>query len=241
MSSTNDTHQHLYVQAQPKSILKKSPSPKFLDSSMSSDNNQHNTKILSSISENEKNGIDPSTLNNNNHTCVLDDNQSITMDNSTLSFLETPINQLPMISHENLYQYKIDPRLIGKNPPNESPRSSSEGEHEHQQYRHNQQRMKIKSKKNHYRSLVVDGTLSSSDSSSDNNNDERKAKRTMIESKTTSIHSNKSRSKDMQLDEFMRKYQQQGGIPIPPIKEYRIHDQLTPRDLFNNNGKNNHE
>jgi hypothetical protein len=45
----------------------------------------------------------------------------------------------------------------------------------------------------------------------------------MVPSKITSIRPNKHRPKDMQLDEFMRKYQQQGGIHLP-TKE----DQLKP-------------
>ncbi|CAF3336230.1 unnamed protein product [Rotaria socialis] len=241
MSSTNDTHQHLFVQSQLKSILKKSPSPRFLDSSISFENDQYPNVIPSTPYENEKkDDIDEITPNNNNsnHMSVLTDNRSVKKDNSNLSPIELP---LPMTtSNENSCQYKIDTRLIETNPPVKSSRSSSpslhssDGEHEHQQP---QQRIRTKSKKNYYRPFVIDGAVSSSASSSDNN-DERKAKRTLIESKTALLQSNKSRQKDMQLDEFMRKYQQRGGIHIPIINEYHIHEQ----ELINhNNGINNHD
>ncbi|CAF1459011.1 unnamed protein product [Rotaria magnacalcarata] len=241
MSSTNDTHQHLFVQSQLKSILKKSPSPRFLDSSMNFENDQYSNIILSTPYENEKQyDIDEIASNNNNsnHMSVLNDSRSVKKDNSNLSPIELP---LPMAtSNENSCQYKIDTRLIGTNPPVKSSRSSSpslhtsDDEHEHRQP---QQRIRTKPKKKYYRPFVINGAVPLSASSSDNN-DERKAKRTLIESKTALLHSNKSRQKDMQLDEFMRKYQQRGGIHIPIINECHIHEQ----DLINhNNGNNNHD
>jgi hypothetical protein len=182
MSSTNDTYHHLLVQAQPKSILKKSPSPRVLDTLINS--------------ETEKNDI-------TNRLCTFNDHQSVKENSS----IEIPLTKLNITSNENSYQYKIDDQLIRTNPPPYADSSSSlTSDNEPQQ-----QRIRIKSKKSYYRPLVATGKLSSSS----DDNDERQEKRSMQESKTTLLRSNKYRPTDMQLDEFMRKYQQQGGIPIP--------------------------
>ncbi|CAF2438154.1 unnamed protein product [Rotaria sp. Silwood2] len=238
MSSTNDTYHHLFVQTQPKSILKKSPSPRFLDSSNDFEKNYYSNINLSSTYETDKNDIDQSVINNNNNhnKCMLNDNQYVT-DNIKSSSIETPLTTSTMKLNENLSQYKIDNQLIGSIPPADAISSSPHTSDDEQQ----QQRIKIKSKKNYYRPFVINGTVSSSaSSSSDNDNDERKAKRSMRESKTTLIHSNKYRQKDMQLDEFMRKYQQHGGIYMPIIKESFSKEQITSKDLINDYENNNH-
>jgi len=151
MSSTNNIYHHLFVPIQPKSILKKSPSPRFHD-----------------LSTNFESSLVP--------------------------------------SNDNVYQYEIDRNFLRTLPPS----ADLSSDDEQQQY----QRSKIKPKKTYYRSFIANGTLSSSPSSSDND-DERKAKLSLASSKTTLIRSNKHQQKDMQLDEFMRKYQQQGGIHLP--------------------------
>jgi hypothetical protein len=193
MSSTNDIYHHLFVPIQPKSILKKSPSPRFLDSSINFEKDYYSNTLLSS------------TCNSDNSKTSK--NQSIKMDNSNLPSVETPLTKLIMTSNENSCQYEIDRQLVRSIPPRAD--SSSDDEPSQQQ-----QRIKIKPKKTYYRSFAPNGTMSSSPSSSDNN-DERKAKLSVVSSKTTSIRSNKHRQKDMQLDEFIRKYQQQGGIHLP--------------------------
>ena len=54
MSSTNDTYQHLFVQVQPKSILKKLPSPRLHDSIMNSEIDSYsNPSVKNEISFNE--------------------------------------------------------------------------------------------------------------------------------------------------------------------------------------------
>ncbi|CAF3433032.1 unnamed protein product [Rotaria sp. Silwood1] len=228
MSSTNDTYHHLFVQTQPKSILKKSPSPKFLDSSNNFENNYYSNVILSSTDEIDKNNIDQSITNTNDNICMLNNNQSV-MDNSQLSSIETFLTKSTMKSNENLCQYKIDSQLIGNIPPDDAILSSPHTSD------HEQQRIRNKSKKNYYRSFVNNDTISSSASSSSDNDDERKAKRSTGQSQTTSIHSNKYREKDMQLDEFMRKYQQHGGIYIPTIEENCNKEKIRSKDLINNN------
>jgi len=186
MSSTNDTYHHLLVQTQPKGILKKSPSPKFLDSTINSENDYYS------------------------NTCILNDNQSVKKDNSDLSSIEVPLDKLIMTSNGNSSQYEIDNQLIRTYPPADLSSSLTSDDEQQQQ-----QHVRLKLKTKCYRPFVTTGTLSSSS----DNIDERKAKQSMEESKTTLIRSKKHRQKDMQLDEFMRKYQQQGGIPIPTPKE----------------------
>lgn len=219
MSSTNDTYHHLLVQTQPKSILKKSPSPRFLDTSINSEKSYYSNPIPSSIYDTEKIDIDK---------CITNDNQSVTKDNSNISSVKIPLTKLIITSNENLCQYEIDSQMIQNNPPPVDSSSSFTSDDEKQQQK--QQRIRIKSKKNYYRPLVAIGTLPSSASSSEN--DERKAKRSMEESKITLIRSHKHREKDMQLDEFMRKYQQQGGISFPS-KQDHDNDQITTKSPIN--------
>jgi hypothetical protein len=224
MSSTNGIYHQLLVQTQPKSILKKSPSPRFLDSS----NDYYSNTILLSNYENEVNGIDKS-VTSHNHTCILDDNPSVKKNNSNLPSVEVPLTKLIMTSNENSCQYEIDSQLTRTNPPVDSSSSLTSDDEKQQQ----QQRVRKKSKKNYYR------PLSSSASSSDNNN-EKKAKRSMEESKTTLIRSNKHRQKDMQLDEFMRKYQHQGGIPRPS-KQDHDKNQIITKLPINHPGNDYHQ
>jgi hypothetical protein len=213
MSSANDTyHHHLLVQTQPKSILKKSSSPKLLDSAMDCENNLHVNSILSSTYETEKADIDMNKISHNNHVCILNDNPSGRKDNSYLSSIEAPLTKLMMAS------YEIDRQFLRTVDSSTSP-----SDNEQQQ----QRRTRLKLKKKCHRPLVNTGTLSSS-----SDNEERKAKRSMEESKTTLISSNKHRQKDMQLDEFMRKYQQQGGILLP-TKEEHGNEQITTQVPIN--------
>ncbi|CAF1171849.1 unnamed protein product [Rotaria sordida] len=236
MSSTNNTYHHLFVQTQLKSILKKSPSPRFLDSLNNFDDNHYSNIILSSTYDTVKSVIDESVTNDN--ICMFNNNQSV-VDNSKLSFIETPLMNSSIESNENLCQYKIDTQLIGTIPPDDAISSSPHtSDDEQQQQQQQRQRIRTKSKKNDFRPFVINRTVSSSASSSSDNDDARKAKRSMEQSKTTSIHSDKYRQTDMQLDEFMRKYQQQGGIHIPIIKENRNKEQMTSKDLINNNENN---
>jgi hypothetical protein len=189
MSSTNDIYHHLFVQTQPKSILKKSPSPKFLETSTNSKTDQYSNTNISSTNETKQNDIDKNKTNNN-HVCILNDNQSIKKDNSDLSSIEVPLTKLIPTCKENVCQHEIDSELIQTNPPTDSSPSplTSDDEHHHHQQSHS----KTKSKKIYYRPVVVTRTLSSSASSSDNN-DERKAKRSIVESETTLIRSNTKR------------------------------------------------
>src|SRR5439155_9465783 len=83
MSSTNDTYHQLFIQSQPKSILKKSPSPRYINS----ENDYDYNSILSLNHDIDNNKI------NNNHVCILNNNQSITKDTS----IEVPL----MISNVN--------------------------------------------------------------------------------------------------------------------------------------------
>jgi hypothetical protein len=230
MSSTNDTYHHLLVQTQPKSILKKSPSPRFLDSTINFENNYYSNIIQLSTYENEINNIDKNNITHN-HVCILNDNQSVNKDNSNLSSIEVPLATLIMTSNENSCQYEIDSQLIRTNSPVDLSSSLTSDDDDEQQ-----QHIRSKPKKNYYRPLFVTGTLSSSS----DNYDERKAKRSMQESKTTLIRSKKHRQKDMQLDEFMRKYQPKGGIPIPP-KEDHDKKQITTKLPINHHGNNNHQ
>jgi hypothetical protein len=239
MSSTNDTYHHLLVQAQPKSILKKSPSPRFLDSSINSENDHYSNPILPPTEDTKKNDIDKGKTSHND-VCILNDNQSINKDNSTLSSVEMPSTKLIMTSNENSCQYEMDSQLIRTIPPAD-PLSSSPltSDDERRPPPQQQQRIRMKPKKTYYRPLVATGRLSSSASASDNN-DERKAKQSMKESKITLIRSNKHRQKDMQLDEFIRKYQQQGGIPIPN-KEHHDKEQITTKLPINHPRNNYHQ
>jgi len=227
MSSTNGIYHQLLVQTQPKSILKKSPSPRFLDSS----NDYYSNTILLSNYENEVNGIDKS-VTSHNHTCILDDNPSVKKNNSNLPSVEVPLTKLIMTSNENSCQYEIDSQLIRTNSPVDLSSSLTSDDDDEQQ----QQHIRSKPKKNYYRPLFATGTLSSSS----DNYDERKAKRSMEESKTTLIRSKKHRQKDMQLDEFMRKYQPKGGIPIPP-KEDHDKKEITTKLPINHHGNDNHQ
>lgn len=228
MSSINDTFHHLFVQTQPKSILKKLPSPRFSDSSPIHENSD--TIPSSSTYQTEKNDIDKSEINNNNHVCILNDNQSIEKDISTITSIETPFTKF---SDKNLCSYEIDNRLIRTIPCADS--SSPLTSDDEQQ----QQRMKIKSKKNYYRPYTTIGTGTSTTSSSDND-DGRKAKRSVVESEITIIRSDKHQQNDMQLDEFMRKYQQQGGIHLPTKEDHNT-EQMTTENLINNNGNHYHQ
>jgi hypothetical protein len=82
MSSTNDIYHHLFVPIQPKSILKKSPSPRIHDSTINFENDFYSNTILS-----ENIDIDKSKTNNN----------------SNLSPTERSLTKLIMGSNENLY------------------------------------------------------------------------------------------------------------------------------------------
>ncbi|UJR26876.1 hypothetical protein I4U23_008187 [Adineta vaga] len=217
MSSTNDVYHHLFVQTLPKSILKKSPSPRFSDTSINLENDYNSTMTPSSSSEMEKNDIDKNEL---------DDNQSVENDIMLLSSTDKTI----MTSDENLCPYEIDHGSIRTVPCADSSSLSSASDDEQQK------RMKVKSKKIYSRTLVVNDIRSSSASSSDNNN-ERKVKRSMLGSKLTTMRLDKHRHKDMQLDEFMRKYQQLGGIHVP-TKDDHVKEQTTEENLTNNDGNN---
>jgi hypothetical protein len=211
MSSTNDTYHHLLVQTQLKSILKKSPSPRFDDPKSTIDDDSSSNIILSSNYQVEKNDI-----NESNYACLLNDNLFI---EKNLSSVETPLSKLIMISNET------DTPLIRTAPPADSSSPTTDDE---------QQRNRIKAKKNYSRPFVATGTLSSS-----SDNDEREAKRSMIESKIPLRRSSKQRRpKDMQLDEFMRKYQHQGGIYIPTNEDHGKEEKITTKDPINNNGNN---
>jgi hypothetical protein len=214
MSSANDTyHHHLLVQTQPKSILKKSSSPKFTDLSIDSDNNLHVNPEKDDIDINE---ISINKNNNHHHVCILNDNPSERKDNSCLSSIEVPLTKLIMTS------YELDGQSIQTADSSSSSLITSDDEQQQQR------RVKFKpKKKKRHRPFVTTGTLSSS-----SDNDERMEKQSMGESKTTLIRSNKRRTKDMQLDEFMRKYQQQGGIPLP-IKDEADNEQITTQVPIN--------
>ncbi|CAF1048185.1 unnamed protein product [Adineta steineri] len=234
MSSANDTYLNLLVQMQPKSILKKSPSPRFPDTSINLDDDHDSTIISSSSYENEKNYIDIDETSNN-HICILNDNQSDERNISTQSFIETPFTKLITSSQENFCQNGIDNHSIRTFPRADSTSSSSSvlasGDEQKQQQQQQPKRIKMKPKKTYSRPFITTNIVSSSASSSDNN-DERKAKRSLQGSKITIIRSDKHRHKDMQLDEFMRKYQQQGGIYIPP-KENHDEEQITTDNQIN--------
>jgi hypothetical protein len=219
MSSTNDTYHHqLLVQTQLKSILKKSSSPKFVDSSMDSENNLHVNPEKDDIDMNE---ISNYNNNNNNHVCILNDNPSGRKDNSYLSSIEIPLTKLLMASYENDGQ---SIQAADSSSPSSSSLLTSDDEQQQQQ----QRRVKLRSKKKCYRPLVTTSTLSSS-----SDNDEKKtANRSIEESKTTLIRSNKHCPKDMQLNEFMRKYQQQGGILLP-TKDDPDNEQITTQVPIN--------
>jgi len=135
-------------------------------------------------------------------------------------------------SNENFYPYEIDSRLIRTLPRADSSSSFTTDEEQ-------QKRMKIKSKKTYSRPNTAISTVTSSESSSDND-DERKANRSMLGSKIAVIRSDKHQQKDMQLDEFMRKYQQHGGIHLP-TKEDHGNEQMTTENLINNDGNNYHQ
>src|SRR5690349_20313317 len=135
MSSTNDTYHHLFVQIQPKSILKKSPSPRFRDSSI---NNENNHSSLSLTNEIQKNGINKSNINNNNSVCIHNDNHA-----------ETSLTKSIKASNENSHQYEIDSRSIQSIPPADSSSSPLSSDDEQQQ-----QHVKTKSKKTYYRPII---------------------------------------------------------------------------------------
>ncbi len=224
MSSTNDTFHHLFVQAQPKSILKKPPSPRSSDSSTNPENDN-------TIYQTETNDIDKIETSNN-HVCILNDNQFIAKDITTISSVETLLTKSIAPSNENFCPYEIDSRLIRTLPRADSSSSFTTDEEQ-------QKRMKIKSKKAYTRLNTAISTVTSSESSSDND-DERNANRSMLGSKIAVIRSDKHQQKDMQLDEFMRKYQQQGGIHLP-TKEDHGKEQMTTENLINNDGNNYHQ
>lgn len=210
MSSTNDTYHHLFVQAQPKSILKKSPSPKFLDGPMSFD---ANLPTVSPTDEVEKDGIEACKISNQNHVCILDDNQPVKKDNSFLFSLEIPLTKVIVPSDE------IAAPLARALPRADSSSSLTSDEEQ-------QQRVRSKPKKNYHRPFVATSTLSSS-----SDNDERNARRSMKESKPTPLRSSKHRAKDMQLDEFIRKYQHEGGIPLPTKEDHEQEQTTTTTTL----------
>ena len=228
MSSTNDTFHHLFVKTRPKSILKKPPSPKCSDSLATHENDYSSNTTELSTHQTEKNDMDKSE-SSDNHVCIINDNQK---DISTISSIEIPLTNFIPISNENLYQYEIDNGLIQTIPCADS--SSSPTSNDEQQ-----KCMKIKSKKSYYRPCPPIVTVTSSASSSDND-DERTAKRSVGRSKITVLRSDKHQQKDMQLDEFMRKYQQQGGIHLP-TKEDHGKEQMTTENLINNDGNNYHQ
>jgi len=215
MSSTNDTFHHLFVQTQPKSILKKPPSPRSSDSSTNPEND--NTTYQTETDDINK------IENSNNHVCILNNNQFIAKDITNESIAP---------SNKNFCPYEIDSRLIRTLPRADSSSSFTTDEEQ-------QKRMKIKSKKTYSRPNTAISTVTSSESSSDND-DERKANRSMLGSKIAVIRSDKHQQKDMQLDEFMRKYQQHGGIHLP-TKEDHGNEQMTTENLINNDGNNYHQ
>lgn len=200
MSSSNDTyHPSLFVQAQPKSILKKSSSPKFADTSIELDST---VPILPSTNEAENdNKITENSLCNEEHVCILNDN-------SYPSSIELPTIDLSMISNE------IDRSLIRTLPRADSSSSSltvtSDDDDEHNRC------VRFQPKKTSHRSFVNPGTLSSSSS----DNEKRKSKRATKESRSILLRSNQSCPTDMQLDEFIRKYQQEGRILLPTKEDY---------------------
>ena len=212
MSSTNDIYHQLLVQAQPKSILKKSSSPKFLDSAM----NSENPSMLSSPTEIEQEVIDTNKINGNNHICILNDNPLTTSTNSYLSSIEVPLTKWIMASDEDPCHYEIDNQFLRTIPRADSSSLSSDDDRQ-------EQRVRSQPKKNYHRPFLVTKALSSS-----SDNEERKGKPSTEESKTTSRRSNKARQKDMQLDELMRKYQEHGGIPLL-TKEDHDKEQITTK------------
>lgn len=213
MSSNNDTYQQsLFVQAQPKSILKKSSSPKFLD--VSTDMDTTSPTLPSSIYAAEKDNdvIEENLIGNEEHLCLLNDNQFVSKDNFYPSSIEAPLAELPMTSNE------IDRSLIRTLPRADSSSSTLTSEDEHHRG------VRFQPKKISHRSFVNVGTLSSS-----SDNDERRTKRSTKESKSILLRSNKSRPTDMQLDEFIRKYQQDGGILWPTRGEDHPQEQITTK------------
>lgn len=230
MSSANDTYHHLFVQTQPKSILKKSPSPRFLDLSMDSEPAQYSNITVSETHESEKHDIDMN-ISNNKSVFTQNDNQPVNRNNSGV---QIPFTESTSSSTENQCQYQANTQLIRSNAA-----ADSSASHASDNEQLKQQRPRIKTKKTHSRSLVNTDTLSSSDSFSDYNV-ERKAKRSVTEPRITSRHSNKYRPTNMQLDEFMRKYQQNGGIHLYTTQEHDTKDSITTDDTIKHNGKNRH-
>ena len=218
MSSSNDIyHSSLFVQAQPKSILKKSSSPKFVDTSIESNSTD---PILSSPYEVEKDGnIAENLPRNEDHVCILNDNQLINNDNSSASLIEIPLNDLSMISNEII---RTLPRADSSSPLTLTSDDDDDDEHDGC--------VRFQAKKTSHRSFVNTGTLSSSSS----DNDKRRTRRPTKESKSVLLRSSNQPScpTDMQLDEFIRKYQQEGGILLP-TKEDCSKERITSKRPIN--------
>jgi hypothetical protein len=212
MSSTSDSYQYLLVQTLPKSILKKSPSPRFSDRSAQSEH-EHNPSIAASLPEQAEK--DDSI-----------DNQSAEKHILLLSPVDEPI----MASNENSSMYEVNHRQMRTVPCADSSSSSLTSDD------NQQKRVKTKTKKISTRTAGANGARSASTSSSDSN-DERKVKRSMAGSKLTGLRSDTHRHKDMQLDEFMRKYQQHGGIPVPTTEDHGDVQASAPNPT-NNDGNN---
>lgn len=209
MSSSNDTYQQsLVVQIQPKSILKKSSSPKFLDVSTDMDTTYSSSTYAAAETDDV---IEENLIDNDEHLCLLNDNQFVSKDNFYPSLIEVPSSELSMTSQQ------IDRSLIRSIPRADSSSSTLTSEDE----RH--RGVRFKPKKISHRSFVNVGTLSSS-----SDNDERRTKRSMKESKSILLRSNKSRPTDMQLDEFIRKYQHDGRI-LWPTTEDHSQEQITTK------------
>ena len=221
MSSTNNIYKHLSVQKQPKSILKKSPSPKFQDTSINSTNEYYSYISPLSTIETKQNNIDNST-DNCSYECTLSPNQSVEKDNTKLS--NVIVKSLDKLSKENSSQYNMVHQLQETILSTDSSSSVYASDDE-------QERIKIKSKKNYYRPFIVANRSSSSESSNDNN-DKGKARRPMVESP---IHSNNNyRKRNMQLDEFIHKYHRHEGTHLSTKKD-RYQERIITKDLINNN------
>ncbi|CAF1573141.1 unnamed protein product, partial [Adineta ricciae] len=212
MSSTNDAYHHLFVQTLPKSILKKSPSPRFSDASINLENGYTSNRTPSSPSETEKTDTGKYIFENRQ------------LNEKNLMLLSST-DKTSITSDDNFCSYELDHRLIRKIPCADSSSSSLTSDDELQKP------TKIKPKK------IYSRPVRSSSLSSSENTDERKAKRSVTGSKMTDIHFDKQRHNDMQLDEFMRKYQQHGGIDVS-TKADHVKAQTSKENLTNNDGNN---
>lgn len=197
MSSTSDAYQYLLVQTLPKSILKKSPSPRF---SAPLEHEQSPAANYGNI-----------------------DNQSPAKSILFQSAVDEPIMTWDEAEH----------RPVRTVPCADSSSSSSSSLFSDVEQH---KRLKTRTKRVSTRPATMNGAGSSSTSSGESSA-ERQVKRSMAGSKLTGLCADKQPHKDMQLDEFMRKYQQQGGIHVPARADH-ADEQTSAANPSDNDGNN---